>query len=302
MLLPGPMTSTSRNALVLSVATGLLVVVAPARAAGAGPATDPCLTAPVDGQKLRRAGKLLEARKSFTFCARDACPREVVQACTRWEHELEASVPSVVLGARDDAGRDVTARVAIDGGEPVDLGLRALELDPGEHRFVFTRSAGSPVEQRVVLREGEKNRVVTAIFPAPRADATPSNGADPGPSPRPAPAPSWWTPLRTTGAVAGAVGAAALITGFVLAGVAKTRYDAAREECGGPNDCPHDAVTRSDQARSLGDVATVIVIAGASVAVAGTALLLFAPSPSPASSARVGIGGGPLSLHLVARW
>lgn len=285
----------SRSALVISF--GILLFAAPASAS----APDACLTAPVDGQKLRRAGKLLESRKSFTFCAREACPREVVQACTRWEHEVEGAIPSVVLAARDDAGHDVAARIAIDGGEPNDPGARAIELDPGEHRFVFTKAGSPPIEQRVVIREGEKNRVVTAIFPSPRVEPVAPVVVPPAAPPEP----SWWTPLRTTGAITGAVGAATLLTGFGLAAIAKVDYDSARDECAAPDDCPRDAVEASDRARSLGDVATVVVLAGAGVTLVGAALLLFSPSRNGASSkstGRLDLDVGPLSFRVTQTW
>lgn len=281
------MSIATRSARVVSIGVALLVV---PETAAASATPDPCLTAPVDGQKLRRAGKLLDARKSFTFCARDVCPREVVQACTRWDHEVEAAIPTVVFAARDDAGHDVAARVAIDGGEATDPSVRAVELDPGEHRFVFSKSGAASVEQRVVIREGEKNRVITATFPSSRIEP-------PAPVTRPAPPePSWWTPLRTTGAITGAVGVATLLTGFGLATIGKVSYDSAREQCRAPDDCPHDAVQSSDRARSLGDVATVFVLAGAGVTLIGAALMLFSPSP------KVAVGVGPRAFFVARAW
>jgi hypothetical protein len=68
---------------------------------------DPCLTAPVDGQKLHKAGKLVEARDRFAVCARNTCPGEIVQDCTRWSREIDEALPSVVMAAQDPEGGDL---------------------------------------------------------------------------------------------------------------------------------------------------------------------------------------------------
>ncbi len=128
-------------------------------------ADDACMAAPVEGQKLRQAGRLLDARARFSHCAIASCPPEIVQDCTRWVAELETTLPSVVLAARDGGGADVTGvRVSIDHGPPIDLTGRGLALDPGRHHFVFRRSGSPDLEQQIMLLEGEKNRAVTATF------------------------------------------------------------------------------------------------------------------------------------------
>ena len=40
-----------------------------------------CFSAPVEGQKLRQAGKLLAARERFLACAQKECPKEIVGDC-----------------------------------------------------------------------------------------------------------------------------------------------------------------------------------------------------------------------------
>jgi hypothetical protein len=94
----------------------------------------------------------------------------------------------VVAAARDAQGRDVVdASVSIDGGPDAPVGARAVELDPGPHHFVFRRAGSSPIEQEVLLREGEKNRAITVTFaslvppPVPHVPTTT----------RPVPALSW---------------------------------------------------------------------------------------------------------------
>jgi hypothetical protein len=93
---------------------------------------------------------------------------------------LELRIPSVVFAATDDRGADLTAvRVSEDGKVLADrIDGRALELDPGPHRFRFDRDTGtlaataetppgpSSTTVSIVVREGEKNRVVNARLPS----------------------------------------------------------------------------------------------------------------------------------------
>jgi hypothetical protein len=126
---------------------------------------DVCLTAPVDGQKLQRAGHLLEARARFSTCASRTCPAEIVEDCARWARDVEEALPSIVLAARDGAGRDVAdVRASIDGGAPQPITPRAVAVDPGTHRVVFRRAGTPDVTREVIVREGEKNRAVTVSF------------------------------------------------------------------------------------------------------------------------------------------
>jgi hypothetical protein len=151
---------------------------------GSAQRSDPCFTAPLDGQKLQKDGRLLEARVRFSACARNTCPVEIVTDCARWARDVDEALPSVVVAARDSHGRDlVDAQVSIDGQPPFDLSARAIPLDPGPHRFVFMRTGDADIEQNVLLREGEKNREISATFgaattspaaPPPAAVAVPS--------------------------------------------------------------------------------------------------------------------------------
>ena len=165
---------TARPAFAL---VALAIVAAPA-AARADDA-DACLQAPVDGQKLQREGKLLRARERFAACARQTCPAEIVQDCTRWTRQVEDALPSIVVAARDGAGRDVLdVRVAIDREPAAPVSARAVDLDPGAHKLVFSREGSAPIEKEIFVREGEKNREVVATFaalvPAPPAPLSPT--------------------------------------------------------------------------------------------------------------------------------
>ena len=210
---------TPRHHLTALVAAATVLASASSRRVAYGADGDPCLVAPVDGQKLQRAGKLLEARERFEVCAVKSCPSEIVDSCVRWMKQVDDALPSVVVAARDEKGRDLTdVRVSIDDGAPADLGARATRLDPGAHRFVFRRDGSADVEMQVVLREGEKNREVLATFRAPAdlAGATPTESA--AQSERPVPALVW---------VVGGLGVAAVASfaTFGALGVAERNAD-----------------------------------------------------------------------------
>ena len=178
--------------------TGLVFLLVGVSAAEAR-AADVCLSAPVEGQKLQRAGSLLRARERFAQCAQKTCPPQIVQDCTQWVQDVEHALPSVVVAARDAQGQDlVDARVSIDGQPPVAVTARAIELDPGPHRFVFSHGPGPEVSIDALLRDGEKDREIRATL-----------GGEPVPAPTPAP-----EPIQASEA-ARPVPAAALVAGGV---------------------------------------------------------------------------------------
>lgn len=116
-------------------------------------------------QSMQTARKLQEARTSFLACSTAACPELVREDCTRSLVELQRALPTVVFSARAD-GRDITdARVLLDG-EAIASALdgHAVSIDPGSHLARFEREGGGTYEVRLVAREGEKNRPVSATF------------------------------------------------------------------------------------------------------------------------------------------
>jgi hypothetical protein len=152
----------------LAAAVGLsFTAVSPV--ARAADAKAECIAAADQGQSLRDEGKYSRARETFAKCARDACPKVVAQSCNRWLHETDEATPTVVLGARDEAGQDLTnAQVAMDGGPLAEsLDGKPVQVDPGQHVFRFARPGSEPAEASVVLRAGEKNRVVGVTLKAP---------------------------------------------------------------------------------------------------------------------------------------
>src|SRR5262249_55449465 len=115
--------------------------------------------------------------EQLAICGRSECPKLVQQDCTGWMSEVLGALPTVVPAAKDRVGRDiVSATVSIDGKVAADaLDGKPIAVDPGVHWFRFETKGAPGVEEQVVVRPGEKNRIVTATFatdaPALRSDA-----------------------------------------------------------------------------------------------------------------------------------
>ncbi|WP_437878852.1 hypothetical protein [Sorangium sp. So ce513] len=213
----------------LSLAAALAL--SAAGAAHARPSKRACAAAYERAQGLRRDGRLLEAREALIACSQPACPAAAVADCGPWLAEVEQSLPSVVLAAKDADGRErLDVRVLVDGRLlAATLDGKALPVDPGLRTFRFEPATGQAVEQRVLIREGEKNRAITATLGPPAAGAP--GARRPLASPPLAPgaatplAPTAATPLAPTAApsvpplawAAGGVGVAGLAV-FAIAG------------------------------------------------------------------------------------
>jgi hypothetical protein len=143
------------------------------------------------------ARRYSQARDAFTTCSRDVCPAIVRRDCTRWLAELQELWPSVVLGAKDDAGRDLSAvRVTMDG-KPLAPSVdgKPVLVDPGAHVFRFEAEGYEPVEQDVVMHASEKGRAIEVQFGANAgvvpAPPKPAGKGAPGPEPPAGDASPW---------------------------------------------------------------------------------------------------------------
>jgi hypothetical protein len=131
-----------------------------------------CVEASESAQRLRAEHDLVGARAQLVVCSASECPAVVQRYCGKWLTEVEAALPSVVIRIRDIGGQDVEgARVILDGApwpEPTDG--RVARLNPGPHT-VGVQARGATTEQRVVVVEGEQNRVIEIKLPSPSAAA-----------------------------------------------------------------------------------------------------------------------------------
>ena len=125
-----------------------------------------CIAAADEGQKLRDDGKLTTARDRFITCAAKTCPAVIAKQCSQWLLDADHDTPTVTFRALDDQGKETFAvRVVIDGVTVApSIEARALPIDPGEHTVRFERADGKSVEDKVLVRPGEKNRMLELSF------------------------------------------------------------------------------------------------------------------------------------------
>jgi hypothetical protein len=224
--------------------------------------TQACVLAYEQAQKLRKAHKLLAARAQLLACMREVCPEVLRADCGPWLDEVERALPSVVIAARDEAGRDVSAaRALLDGGVIGErLDGNAVALDPGPHRIRLEIAGRPALEQDILVREGEKARLVVLRLPA----AMPAE-----PASRPVP------PLAYA---LGGLGVAALGS-LSFFGLRALSHRSELDERGCKPACPQDEV---DSVRR--DYAIANVSLGVGVAALGLATVLFVTRPSVAAS------------------
>ena len=193
-----------------------------------------CIAAHARGQELRLAGKWVAAANDFRACSATSCPAAVAQDCLRWQNELRPLTPSVLIAAAGPDGTDtVDARLIVDA---VPMGERlpttAVDLDPGEHTLRLEHPTWGHVEERIVLREREKDRRVTFRFPPPRSGA--------GDESRPT---QDAKPTSAFGIAMLGVGGAAIATGAVFGVLGRIREDElAGSPCGRNGTCATDDV------------------------------------------------------------
>jgi len=144
-----------------------------------------CISASEQGQQLRDSGKYKAARDAFAQCARDACPALVRRDCTRWLADVTQLWPSVVFGAKDPSGNDLTAvTVTADGAQmTATLDGKPVQVDPGDHVFRFEAKGFRAVERDVLVRAGEKSRLVVAQFGDVPATPAQNAGTEPATAP-----------------------------------------------------------------------------------------------------------------------
>lgn len=185
-----------RHSLLAPIALATLFVALPAMADD----KTECIAASEKAQQLRDEHKLTKAREQLLVCVREACPGPVKRDCVEQLADLDKKMPSVVIRAKDKAGNDAVAVKVSSDGTPLTAALdgRAVPIDPGVHTFRFEMDGAEPIEQKVVVGEGEQNRTVMANF---GGGAVPGGGE----APKPAGFPVAGVVIGGLGLVAGAV-------------------------------------------------------------------------------------------------
>jgi hypothetical protein len=240
-----------------------------------------CITAHENSQVLRRDGKLRAARDQMILCSRDSCPTVLRKDCSQWLGEVDESIPSIVVEGKGPDGQDATEmKVYMDGQLLIDkLDGRAIQVDPGPHTFKYEVKGAKAREEKVLIREGQKNRKITVDFSPPRpanTAASASTGltanAPPERLPRPVPVLVY---------VLGGVGMVALGgSAFMYARGLGQRSDLDAKGC--KPACAQDDVDAAKQSLLIGDIAMGVGVASLGVA---TVLYFTRPAKKPSKEA-----------------
>ncbi|MDB5212733.1 MAG: hypothetical protein JWO86_660 [Myxococcaceae bacterium] len=243
----------------------VLVALVPSAAAEPERSSDrtACADAYRNGQTRRRSGALRRAHESLLVCVSDRCPAVLHPDCLRWLTEVEAAMPSVTFAAKGEDGADITdVVVSLDGQAITDtLDGKSIAIDPGSHTVRFERAGEAPIEQALVVREGEKSRVVSVSW-AKVSNPRPSDRSGTASA---GPPPSTW--------IFGGLGAASLATFGVLAIHGMERRSALQQECFGS--CDQSRIDAIKSELAIADVAL-----GIGVVSIGIATVLFLTSGS----------------------
>jgi prolyl-tRNA editing enzyme YbaK/EbsC (Cys-tRNA(Pro) deacylase) len=245
---------------------------------------------------LRKEGKLKSAAEALISCSQPVCPAFIAKECTNLYTETQASLPSVTVRATDGEGQILTSVDVYLDGELVTKTLdgRALTLDPGVHEFRFETEGKPSLTSKVLVAEGEKNKVVAADFPAPQKADVAKPGTAPLDTAPPAPREKAGPPIAAY--VVGGIGVAAVGAGVVLRLIADKDYDDYEKSCS-PN-CSQSKVDSLDLKYNLSYVA--LGVGGAALVTSGV-LFLVHGSANKAEPA-TGFAVAPVTNGMFASW
>jgi hypothetical protein len=279
--------------------------------AGSGDPVTECIAASERGQSERDAGTYRRARQDFLVCAGDACPLVVAKSCAGWIRELDQTAPTVVLGAHDERGHDLDDVTVTFDGAPFASRLdgRPTEVDAGPHVLRFERAGSVPVEERVVLRAGEKARVVTVTLRSTVAEtAVPDVEAE---APAPPPEEPALSARHVTAAalMLGALGASGAGVYFLAQAGSESRSASSQRGSSPANACAGSGSSfcgtlaqTVDQQHTDINVATSVFLGAGVLALGSVAAWWLWPRPtrSPAAAGIAPVPGGAV-LFLEAR-
>ncbi|HVZ32656.1 MAG TPA: hypothetical protein VG963_09535 [Polyangiaceae bacterium] len=199
----------------------LLGTAAALHASGAAADASSCTAAHTAGQREMKAGHLKVALERFNTCGADrSCPSPVRRECVELFGSVQSIVPTLVFAVSAADGRDLTDVKVFSSGELLmeRLDGRPVPVDPGEQGFLFELPSGGFVTADVLVRQGEKNRIVAVqtapaqLAPRPVAHASPAVAVEPEPSPFASTLPpSFWAASSVGVAALGVWGTLALI-------------------------------------------------------------------------------------------
>lgn len=244
--------------------------------------TQACINAHASGQREAKAGRLKLASELFTACGSDSsCPEALRGECAELLEKTRAATPTVILSVIDENGGDVSQVKVYSTDDLIVDGLdgRALPLDPGKHRLRFLLPWGDVLSSDVLIREGEKNRLIQVrIEPKTPKEPAPTPATSPEPTPAaPPPPPPQTTPVAAWVATGVAVAGAGVFGTFaVLGSKKKSDLDACAPSC------PRSMEDKRDSLKTSYLIADIGL--GTAVVSGVVAIYLFATHGSPSDT------------------
>jgi hypothetical protein len=254
------------------------------------PTTADCLAASEASLKAGNQRHRRAERAQLLVCANASCPADIRMECVSRVEEVNRKIPTVIFGAKDASGGDLSAvKVTMDGELLAErLEGTALSVDPGEHTFFFEAPGLPSASLRLVIQEAQKDRheVVTLGMPPPamRAAAT---GASPDATPPRAGSP--FGSQKILALAAGGVGLVGIGLGTAFGLMAASQKNEATSACPANPCATEDGADKWRHAGATGNVSTIAFVAGGAAVAAAALLWLTAPA---AASTRVGVGPG----------
>jgi hypothetical protein len=140
-----------------------------------------CVTNYKSGLENEQVGHLLQARELFIRCAKAACGSPLREECTTRFTQLSTDIPSVVPMVTDENGGPRTdVEVKVDGERlTTSLDGHSLVLDPGVREFSFSKDGRVFATQKLMIVQGQRNRLISASAQMGAADTKRTTKAQP---------------------------------------------------------------------------------------------------------------------------
>ncbi len=150
---------------------GVLATLAFPVAASAQSAT--CTEAYERAQEKRSEGHLSAALSELRVCVESTCAEFVREDCKRWLNQTEAELPTVVFSVTRNGKDEAASEISCDGVPLAGvLDGKAVPIDPGFHLFTVKIPGSSPIERKLLIRDGERNRILEFAFLSSVEDRT----------------------------------------------------------------------------------------------------------------------------------
>jgi hypothetical protein len=225
-------------------------------------------------QVLRLDGNLMQSKSALKACSLEVCPAIVQRDCVRWLDEVSTQIPTVVFEAITASG--AAQRVTVKQGEQVlaqELDGRPVAMNPGYYEFRFELPGQAPKLVSVLLKQGEKNHLVSVDFRQPPNPATTNAAPVPvAPSPSAPPVAVSSRPTPTTVYVLAGVSLVAASAATILGINTRVKEDRAYDDC-----APRCSESQVDSIQRWA-LATDVAIGVAAIS-AVTAVVLYVQRP-----------------------